>query len=84
MIVEVNVKGLTTMAQEAFPLLKRTPGSALVNLCSASSVHGIPLLTVEGKRAGYLLGTSARLWGMIDKFLPESGRRRLVRYLSNH
>lgn len=151
LIIDVNVKGLTTVAQEAFPLLKQTPGSALVNLCSVSSVHGIPLLAVYsaskfyvngltealhiewaqydirvtsvkppivntamghaidqrltkrmsvdlepehvaeaiemavgGKRIGYLLGTSARLWGMIDKFLPESGRRRLVRYLSNH
>lgn len=151
LIVDVNVRGLTNVAQAAFPLLKQTAGSTLVNLCSVSSVHGIPLLAVysaskfyvngltealhiewaphdirvtsvkppivntamghqldpkltermgvdlepehvaeaiqmaaEGKRVGYLLGTSAKLWGWIDKFLPESGRRQLVRYLSGH
>lgn len=151
LMVDVNVRGLTHVAQAAFPLLKQTPGSALVNLCSVSSVHGIPLLAVysaskfyvngltealhiewapydirvtsvkppivntamghqldprltqklgvdmepdhvaeavqmaaEGKRVGYLLGTSARLWGWVDKLLPEPGRRRLVRYLSGH
>ena len=150
-IIDVNVKGLTHVAQAAFPLLQRTSGAVLVNLCSVSSVHGIPLLAVysaskfyvngltealhiewapydirvtsvkppivntamghqldpkltqklgvdmepehvaeaiqlaaEGKRIGYLLGTSARLWGLVDKFLPDSGRRWLTRYLSSH
>ena len=41
-------------------------------------------MAVEGKRVGYILGTSARLWGWVDKFLPESGRRRLVRHLTDH
>ena len=139
------------MAQLAFPLLQRTPGATLVNLCSVSSVHGLPLLAVysaskfyvngltealhiewaphdirvtsvkpplvntamghrvdpkiaeklvmnmepdhvaeaiqlavEGRRVGYVLGTSARLWAWLDKFLPESGRRGLVRYLTGH
>ena len=151
LIVDVNVKGLTNVAQAAFPLLKQTAGATLVNLCSVSSIHGIPLLAVysaskfyvngltealhiewaqhdirvtsvkppivntamghqldpqlteklgvdlepehvaeavqmaaEGKRVGYLLGTSARAWGWVDKFLPESGRRWLVRYLTAH
>ena len=151
LIIDVNVKGLTHVAQAAFPLLKQTPGSTLVNLCSVSSVHGIPLLAVysaskfyvngltealhiewapydirvtsvkppivntamghqldpkltqklgvnmepdhvaeavqmaaEGKRIGYLLGTSARLWGWVDRFLPEPGRRSFARYLSGH
>jgi NAD(P)-dependent dehydrogenase (short-subunit alcohol dehydrogenase family) len=151
LIVDVNIRGLTHVAQAAFPLLKQTSGSTLVNLCSVSSVHGLPLLAVysaskfyvngltealhiewaphdirvtsvkppvvntamghqlepqltekmamdmepdhvaeaiemavEGKRIGYLLGTSARLWGWVDKFLPESGRRSLVRYLTGH
>lgn len=150
-IIDVNVKGLTRVAQAAFPLLKQTPGATLVNLCSVSSVHGLPLLAVysaskfyvngltealhiewagqdirvtsvkpplvntamghqvdsklsskmamdmepehvaeaiqmavEGKRIGYLLGTSSRLWGIVDKFLPESGRRGLVKYLTAH
>ncbi len=148
-IIDVNVKGLTNVAQAAFPLLRDTPGAALVNLCSVSSIHGIPLLAVysaskfyvngltealhiewarhdirvtsvkppvvntamghqldpsltgkmamdmepdhvaeaiqmavEGKRIGYVLGTSARLWSWLDRFLPESGRRSLVRYLT--
>jgi NAD(P)-dependent dehydrogenase (short-subunit alcohol dehydrogenase family) len=151
LIVDVNIKGLTNVAQAAFPLLKQTPGATLVNLCSVSSIHGIPLLAVysaskfyvngltealhiewaehdirvtsvkppvvntamghqldakltekmamnmqpehvaeaiqlaaEGKRMGYLLGTSARLWGLLDKFLPDSGRRALTRYLSGY
>ena len=150
-IVDVNIKGLTNMAQAAFPLLQQTPGSTLVNLCSVSSIHGIPLLAVysaskfyvngltealhiewaphdirvtavkppvvntamghqlepkltermamdmepehvaeaiqmavDGRRIGYVLGTSARLWSWLDRFLPESGRRRLVRYLTAH
>jgi NAD(P)-dependent dehydrogenase (short-subunit alcohol dehydrogenase family) len=150
-IVDVNVKGLTHVAQAAFPLLKQTPGSTLVNLCSVSSVHGLPLLAVysaskfyvngltealhiewaqhdirvtsvkpplvntamghqvdpkitekmvmsmepehvaesiqiavEGSRIGYVLGTSGRLWAWIDRFLPESGRSWLVRYLTQH
>lgn len=151
LIVDVNVKGVTTVAQEAFPFLKQTPGSTLVNLCSVSCVHGLPLLAVysaskfyvngltealhiewaqydirvtsvkppivntvmghaidqrltqrmsvdlepehiaeavqvavEGKRVSYLLGPSAKLWGRVNKILPEFGRRRLARYLSNY
>ena len=38
----------------------------------------------EGKRMGYILGGSARIWGWLDKHLPEAGRRRLTRYLTNH
>jgi len=41
-------------------------------------------MAAEGKRVGYLLGTSARLWGLVDRLLPESGRRALVRYLTGH
>jgi NAD(P)-dependent dehydrogenase (short-subunit alcohol dehydrogenase family) len=151
LMVDVNIRGLTHVAQAAFPLLKQTPGATLVNLCSVSSVHGLPLLAVysaskfyvdgltealhvewarygirvtsvkpplvntamghsvrpelmtkfsvdmqpehvaeaiqlaaEGKRIGYILGSSAKLWGWLDKFLPESGRRSLVRYLTAH
>ena len=151
LMVDVNIRGLTHVAQAAFPLLKQTPGATLVNLCSVSSVHGLPLLAVysaskfyvngltealhvewarygirvtsvkpplvntamghsvrpelmtklsvdmqpehvaeaiqlaaEGKRIGYILGTSTKLWAWLDKILPESGRRGLVRYLTAH
>ncbi len=148
-MIEVNIKGLTNVAQAAFPLLQSTPGATMVNLCSVSSVHGIPLLAVysaskfyvngltealriewakhdirvsavkpplvntrmghavrpelmakfavdmepetvalaiqraaEGARTGYLLDTKSRVWAWLDKYLPEAGRRRLVRYLT--
>jgi NAD(P)-dependent dehydrogenase (short-subunit alcohol dehydrogenase family) len=151
LIIEVNIRGLTHMAQLAFPLLRQTPGSCLVNLCSASSIHGVPMLAVysaskyyvngltealhiewapygirvtsvkppvintamgrqlhpkltqkmavsmqpehvaeaiqmaaEGTRMGHVLGTSTKLWSILDKLLPEAGRRRLVRYLTSH
>jgi short-subunit dehydrogenase len=150
-MVDVNIKGLTNVAQLAFPLLEKTPGAAMVNLCSVSSVHGLPLLAVysaskfyvngltealgiewarhdirvtavkpplvntkmghsvrpelmakfsvdmepeevaqaiqraaEGKRTGYLLGRTSKIWGWLDKHLPEAGRRRLARYLTDH
>lgn len=151
LMIDINIKALTRVAQLAFPLLKQTPGSTLVNLCSASSLHGLPLLAVysaskfyvngltqalniewaqydirvtcvkpplvntamghqvdpkitdklvmdmepeyvaeaiqiavEGRRGGYVLGTSTRLWACLDKFLPESGRRSLIRYLTGY
>jgi len=151
LMVDVNIKGLTSVAQLAFPLLRQTPGATMVNLCSVSSVHGLPLLAVysaskfyvngltealriewakhdirvtavkpplvntqmghsvrpelmtkfsvdmepeevaeaiqyaaEGKRTGYLLGRTSKLWAWLDKHLPEGGRRRLTRYLTNH
>jgi NAD(P)-dependent dehydrogenase (short-subunit alcohol dehydrogenase family) len=151
LIIDVNVKGLTNVAQLAFPLLKQTPGAAMVNLCSVSSVHGVPLLAVYsaskfyvngltealriewakhdirvtavkpplvntqmghalrpelmtkfsvdmepeevaaavqraagGTRTGYLLGRSSKVWGWLDKHLPEAARHRLTRYLTSH
>ena len=151
LIADVNIKGFTAVAQVAFPLLKQTPGATMVNLCSVSSVHGIPLLAVysaskfyvngltealsiewakydirvtavkpplvntkmghsirpemlekfsvdmepeevavaiqraaEGKDTGYLLGGTAKAWGWLDKHLPEAGRHRLARYLTDH
>ena len=151
LIADVNVKGFTAVAQTAFPLLKQTPGATMVNLCSVSSIHGIPLLAVysaskfyvngltealalewskydirvtavkpplvntqmghsvreelmdkfsvdmepedvaaaiqraaEGNRTGYLLGKTSRIWGWLDKHLPEAGRHKLARYLTNH
>jgi short-subunit dehydrogenase len=45
-MIAVNIVGLTLVAQQAFPLLKQTPRATVVNLCSASSIHGVPLLAV--------------------------------------
>lgn len=41
-IVEVNVLGVINGALAAFPLLARTPYSAMVNLASASAMYGQP------------------------------------------
>ncbi len=60
-MIDVNVRGLTDMAQLAFPLLRDTPGSVLVNLCSASSIHGIPLLAVYGATKFYVDGLTEAL-----------------------
>jgi hypothetical protein len=38
----------------------------------------------EGRYTGYLLGGTSKAWGWLNKHLPESGRRRLARYLTNH
>lgn len=61
LIVDVNVRGLTHVAQAGFPLLKQTSGSTLVNLCSASSIHGIPLLAVYSASKFYVDGLTEAL-----------------------
>ncbi len=60
-IIQVNVQGLTNVAQIAFPWLKKTPGSTLVNMCSVSSVHGIPQLAVYSASKFYVNGLSQAL-----------------------
>lgn len=60
-MIRVNVLGLTHVAQLAFPLLRKTPGAALINLCSISSVHGVPLLAVYSASKFYVAGLSQAL-----------------------
>jgi len=60
-IIRVNVLGLTNVAQTAFPLLKDTPGSTLLNLCSVSSVYGVPLLAVYSASKFYVNGLTQAL-----------------------
>ena len=60
-IIRVNVLGLTNVAQLAFPLLKATPDSTLLNLCSVSSVHGVPLLAVYSASKFYVNGLTQAL-----------------------
>ena len=43
-IVDVNLKGCMNVAYHAHPLLRRTPGARLINLGSASALHGNPEL----------------------------------------
>lgn len=61
LIINVNIRGLTQVAQAAFPLLQTTPGATLVNLCSMSSVHGIPLLAVYSASKFYVNGLTEAL-----------------------
>ncbi|MDJ0879940.1 MAG: SDR family oxidoreductase [Halieaceae bacterium] len=54
LMIDVNVRGFTHVAQLAFPYLEGTPGACLVNLCSASSIHGIPNLAVYSATKFYV------------------------------
>lgn len=60
-MIRVNISGLTNVAQLAFPLLKDTPQSTLLNLCSVSSVYGIPLLAVYSASKFYVNGLTQAL-----------------------
>jgi NAD(P)-dependent dehydrogenase (short-subunit alcohol dehydrogenase family) len=60
-IIDINIKGLTNVAQQAFPLLKQTPGAVVINLCSVSSVHGVPLLAVYSASKFYVNGLTEAL-----------------------
>lgn len=60
-MVEVNIKGLTHVLHQAFPLLKQTHGATVVNLCSASSISGIPLLAVYSATKFYVNGLTEAL-----------------------
>lgn len=60
-MVNVNITGATNALQLAFPLLKQTPGATVVNLCSASSIHGIPKLAVYSASKFYVNGITEAL-----------------------
>lgn len=60
-MIAVNAQGLTNVAQLAFSLLRDTPHSTLVNLCSVSSIHGVPLLAVYSASKSYVEGLSQAL-----------------------
>jgi NAD(P)-dependent dehydrogenase (short-subunit alcohol dehydrogenase family) len=148
LMIDVNVRGFTHVAQLAFPYLEGAPDACLVNLCSASSIHGIPNLAVysaskfyvnaitqalhiewqpfgirvscvkpllvdtpmahdvqantngkgsinltpediaaaieraaTGSRVSYVVGSAARWWALLDKWLPEGMRIALTRRL---
>lgn len=42
--IEVNVLGVVNGCHAAYPYLRATPGSGIVNLCSASAIYGQPEL----------------------------------------
>jgi NAD(P)-dependent dehydrogenase (short-subunit alcohol dehydrogenase family) len=69
LMIDVNIRGLTQVAQLAFPLLQQTPGACLLNLCSLSSVIGTPLLAVYSASKFYVDGLTEALnieWAPYD------------------
>jgi NAD(P)-dependent dehydrogenase (short-subunit alcohol dehydrogenase family) len=69
LMIDINVKGLTHVAQAGFPYLQKTAGSCLVNLCSVSSIHGIPSLAVYSSSKFYVNGLTQALhleWAQHD------------------
>jgi NAD(P)-dependent dehydrogenase (short-subunit alcohol dehydrogenase family) len=44
--IDINVNGVINGAYAAHPYLKATPGSQMVNLCSASAIYGQPDIAV--------------------------------------
>jgi len=61
LMIDINIRGLTHVAQLGFPLLKATPGASLVNLCSSSSIHGVPELAVYSSTKFYVNGLTQAL-----------------------
>ncbi len=45
-MVDINVTGVVNGCHTAFPYLKETPESRLINLCSASAMYGQPSMAV--------------------------------------
>lgn len=69
LMIDINVKGFTHVAQAAFPYLQNTAGACMVNLCSASSIHGIPNLAVYSASKFYVNGLTQALhleWAKYD------------------
>lgn len=42
LMMRVNIDGVVNCARAAYALLKNTPDSHLVNMCSASAIYGVP------------------------------------------
>lgn len=61
LMIQVNVQGLTNVAQLTFPHLRDSADSTLLNLCSVSSVHGVPLLAVYSASKFYVNGLTQAL-----------------------
>jgi len=61
LMIDINIKGFTNVAQIAHPYLKETANSVMINLCSASSLYGIPYLGVYSATKHYVNGLSEAL-----------------------
>jgi short-subunit dehydrogenase len=61
LIIDINIKAMTHVAYKTFPLLKATPKSTMINICSASSIHGIPYLAVYSASKFFVNGFTQAL-----------------------
>lgn len=46
LLVDINIKGVMNGCYTAYPYLKKTPQSRVINLCSASALYGQPSLAI--------------------------------------
>lgn len=44
-LIDINLKGVVNGCHAALPWLKQTPGSRVINMCSASALFGQPMLS---------------------------------------
>ena len=59
--IDIDVLGVTLGAQVAFPYLKATPGSHLVNIVSASAIYGQPGISTYSASKFYVGGLTEAL-----------------------
>lgn len=60
-LIDVNCLGVTLGARAAHPYLKATPGAQLVNMSSASAVHGQPAIAAYSASKFYVSGLTEAL-----------------------
>jgi NAD(P)-dependent dehydrogenase (short-subunit alcohol dehydrogenase family) len=66
LLIDVNFKGVVYGAEAALPWLKKTPGSCLLNTCSAAGIYGAPGLVTYAATKFAVRGLSEGLeaeWG---------------------
>ncbi|MBB1042353.1 MULTISPECIES: SDR family oxidoreductase [unclassified Dietzia] len=59
--IDIDVLGVTLGAKAAFPYLKATPGSHLVNIASASAIYGQPGIATYSAAKFYVAGLTEAL-----------------------
>jgi NAD(P)-dependent dehydrogenase (short-subunit alcohol dehydrogenase family) len=66
LLIDINFKGVVYGAEAALPWLKKTPGSCLLNTCSAAGIYGAPGLATYAATKFAVRGLSEGLeaeWG---------------------
>jgi NAD(P)-dependent dehydrogenase (short-subunit alcohol dehydrogenase family) len=66
LLIDINFKGVVYGAEAALPWLKKTPGSCLLNTCSAAGIYGAPGLVTYAATKFAVRGLSEGLeaeWG---------------------